>query len=219
MTLTLYGIPVSSYVAKVRLALRLKGLDFTEVPPPGGYGSPAYRAIVSAGSVPAIVHDGFVLHESEAILEYLEEAFPTPALHPADRQTRAWHRAIALYHDTKLEPTVRAMFPFIAKQPDDAQREALRVAYADKIEQLAELVSPAPFLGGKTIALGECGFPTTIMMGNCLLGAMGSEIPKNAKIAGWMAAFDAHPVAAENTAICRAALDSWVAEKLASRSA
>jgi glutathione S-transferase len=217
--ITLYGIPVSSYVAKVRLALRLKGLAFTEVAPPGGYGSSTYRAIVPAGSVPAIVHDGFALHESEAILEYLEEAFPEPALHPRDAKTRAWHRAIALYHDTKLEPAVRAMFPFIARAPDAGERESLRSAYADRIERLAELVDPKPFLGGSSIALSECGFPTTIMMGDRLLEAMGAEVPANPKIGAWMAAFDGHPVAAANTAICRDALEAWIAEKLALRGA
>lgn len=215
MSLTLYGIPVSSYVAKVRLALLLKGVAFTEVPPPGGYGSPAYRAIVPAGSVPAIVHDGFALHESEAIMEYLDEVYPQPRLHPSDAKARAWHRAIALYHDTKLEPAVRAMFPHVAKAPDETTLRSLHTNYSDKLEKLAELVEPSPFLGGSTIALGECGYPTSIMMGNRLLDVLGAPVTMPQKIADWMTAFDRHAVAAPNTALCRDALNLWINEKRA----
>lgn len=214
MALTLYGIAVSSYVAKVRLALRLKGIAFTEVPPPGGYGSAEYRAIVTAGSVPAIVHDGFALHESEAILEYLEDVFPAPALRPADARTRAWHRAIALFHDTRLEPAVRATFPLVAPAPDAARLAEAAKAWQERLDKLAELVAPAPFLGGAGIALGECGYPTTLMMGARIFEALGVSVAEPAIISHWRAAFDAHPVAAENTAYCRAALDSWIAGKL-----
>lgn len=217
MTLTLYGIAVSSYVAKVRLALRLKGIPFVEAPPPGGYGSAQYRAIVAAGSVPAIVHDGFALHESEAILEYLEDVWPEPALRPVDVKARAWHRAIALYHDTKLEPAVRAMFPCVAVAPAPDKLAELKRTYEERLERLAELVDPAPFLGGDSIALGECGYPTTLMMGADILAALGAPPAEPAKIARWRAAFGGHRIAAENTAYCKAALDAWIAEKLALR--
>ena len=217
MALFLYGIAVSSYVAKVRLALRLKGIAFTEMPPPGGYGSPQYRAIVAAGSVPAIVHEGFALHESEAILEYIEDIWPEPALRPAEAKARAWHRAIALFHDTKLEPAVRAMFPFVANPPAPGRLAELKATYEERLTRLAELVEPAPFLGGAAISLGECGYPTTLMMGAELLAALGAPAAEPEKIARWRAAFARHAVAADNTAFCKAALDVWITEKLALR--
>ena len=70
---TLFATPVSVYSCKVRVGLALKGLDWAEVPPPGGYGSAEYRAIVPQGTVPALAHGRFVLAESDAILEYLDE--------------------------------------------------------------------------------------------------------------------------------------------------
>ena len=48
--LTMYAIPPSLYCAKLRILLRFKGLEWTEIPPPGGYGSAEYRALVPAGS-------------------------------------------------------------------------------------------------------------------------------------------------------------------------
>lgn len=217
MALILYGIAVSSYVAKVRLALRLKGVSFTEIAPPGGYGSAEYRAIVTAGSVPAIVHDGFACHESEAILEYVEDVFPTPALRPADARARAWGRAIALYHDTKLEPAVRATFPLVGRANAGAEIETAAATYEERLARLAELVDPRPFLGGATISLGECGYPTTLMMGAATFAALGRPVAEPEVIRRWRAAFDAHPVAAENTAYCRAALDAWIAGKLGAK--
>ena len=49
MQIILYGIGVSAFVAKVRIVLDLKGLAHEETPPPGGYGSEDYRALVPAG--------------------------------------------------------------------------------------------------------------------------------------------------------------------------
>ena len=82
--LTLYATPESLYCAKLRIALRRKGLAWREVAPEGGCGSAGYRALVPAGTLPAIDDDGFVLAESEAIAEYLEETRPEPAMLPRD---------------------------------------------------------------------------------------------------------------------------------------
>ena len=70
--LTIYSVPVAVYSAKLHILLRHKGIPFEQLPPPGGYGSDAYRAIVPSGNIPAMIHDGFMLSDSEAIAEYLE---------------------------------------------------------------------------------------------------------------------------------------------------
>ena len=41
------------------------------------------------GRVPAIQHGNFTLYETQAILRYLDDVFPEPALQPADAQPRA----------------------------------------------------------------------------------------------------------------------------------
>jgi glutathione S-transferase len=67
MTIVLYTNPVSNFCAKVEIALRLKGLAYEALPPPGGYGSAAFKAIVPAGTIPALVNGDLVLSESETI--------------------------------------------------------------------------------------------------------------------------------------------------------
>ena len=76
----LYGIPVSTYSAKVRIALAVKGIDYEMVPPPGGYSTPTYRKIVPLGTIPALEDGKFRLSESDVLIEYLEETHPEPSL-------------------------------------------------------------------------------------------------------------------------------------------
>lgn len=107
----LYGAALSSYTAKVRVALHWRGIPYTEQEPPGGYRSDAWSQRVPMGTIPAIEHDGFFLAESEAIIEYLEEAFTGQPLLTGSAQDRARMRALARLHDLHVEPRVRALFP------------------------------------------------------------------------------------------------------------
>lgn len=99
MKLYTYWRSTSSY--RVRIALALKGIEVEHVPVHlvrngGEQNSPSYRKINHQGRVPALVlNDGRVLTQSPAILEYLEEAFPSPSLLPTDPVDRANVRSIA----------------------------------------------------------------------------------------------------------------------------
>ena len=74
MALIFYAHPLSTYCAKVRIVLKLKSIDFKEhIPPGGSYNSNASHELVAAGSVPAIQDKSFVIHDSDAIVEYLED--------------------------------------------------------------------------------------------------------------------------------------------------
>ena len=95
----LYTYFRSSASYRVRIALHLKGLAFDTVPvhllrDGGEQHGEAYRAINPAQLVPALVDEGLSLGQSVAIMEYLEEAYPSPALLPTDRATRAQVRAV-----------------------------------------------------------------------------------------------------------------------------
>lgn len=98
--LTLYTYFRSSAAYRVRIALNLKGLAYTPVPvhllkDGGEQNQPAYRAKSPLGTVPTLECDDGVLTQSLAILEYLDETHPAPALLPADPGGRARVRAIA----------------------------------------------------------------------------------------------------------------------------
>ncbi len=108
MKLYTYWRSTSSY--RVRIALTLKGLKaeqaFVHLVRDGGEQHAAeYRSLNPQGRVPSLVLDnGSVLTQSPAILEYLEETFPTPALLPADLIKRAKVRAVAAIIGCDIHP-------------------------------------------------------------------------------------------------------------------
>lgn len=101
MALTLYTYWRSSAAYRVRIALNLKSLPYAQVPKhllrDGGEQRKAdYLAINPQGLVPALVDDGFVVPQSLAICEYLEEIHPEPRLLPGSARDRAIVRGMAL---------------------------------------------------------------------------------------------------------------------------
>lgn len=96
----LYNYHRSSAAYRVRIALGLKGLAWRELPVnlvEAEQSALDYLAVNPQGLVPAIrLEDGTVLTQSLAILEWLEESHPRPALLPAGAVARARVRA-AMY--------------------------------------------------------------------------------------------------------------------------
>ncbi|MEO9865878.1 MAG: glutathione S-transferase N-terminal domain-containing protein [Yoonia sp.] len=159
--LTIYAVPVSVYNAKLRILLRHKGVEFTELPPPGGYGSAEYKALIPSGNLPAMIHDDLVLADSEAIAEYIEDAFPDVPMLPANMQLRAKAREKSRMHDTRLEPAVRAIYPQVAYATRDVDAvNAGGVAISKHLASLALLLSTDP-LDRDTLWMCDCGFAVT----------------------------------------------------------
>lgn len=108
MDLYTYYRSTSSY--RVRIALALKGLDYTAVPvnlirDGGEHRQPAYRTLNPQGRVPALRTDeGALVIQSPAIIEFLEERYPEPALLPHDLAERARHRAVAALIGCDIHP-------------------------------------------------------------------------------------------------------------------
>jgi maleylacetoacetate isomerase/maleylpyruvate isomerase len=96
--LKLYSYWRSMAAYRVRLALALKGVPAEEVPLDilaGDQFDPAFLAINPEAAVPALVEDGRpAITQSMAILEYLEERWPSPALLPPDPEGRARVRSL-----------------------------------------------------------------------------------------------------------------------------
>ena len=96
--LTLYGYPLSSAAYRVRIALALKGVKVSTVNKQlrrGEHRQKDYLKINPQGFVPVLLlPDGTVLTQSLAIIEWLEESHPRPALLPADPGARARVRSL-----------------------------------------------------------------------------------------------------------------------------
>jgi maleylacetoacetate isomerase len=105
--LQLYTFFRSSAAYRVRIALNIKGLHFKTISKALGKGEqqqPEYLAINPQGLVPALVVEDSVLTQSLAIIEYLDEEFPTPPLLPSESTARAHVRAMALAIACDIHP-------------------------------------------------------------------------------------------------------------------
>lgn len=217
-SLILHGMPVSGYTAKVRVALCVKRLAFEERQPPGGYRSAAWRTRVPTGTIPALEVDGVLIAESEAIIEYLEEVYPSPSLLPGTPLQRAHARFLARFHDLHLEPRVRALFPLVKDGSRTREQvQQARSAVQDRIDLLARLASPSPFLAGDGCSVADCGMVVSCELACRLLGpeVLGAPLDLPPSVAHWLGHMGAQPAVTAALTPWRAATDAWIAQSLA----
>jgi maleylacetoacetate isomerase len=99
MSIRVYGFWRSIASFRVRVALRLKGMAFEEIPIDilsGEQFEPEYAAVNAERVVPTFIHDGHSIFQSLAIIEYLDDIQPKPRLMPDDAKERAYARSLAL---------------------------------------------------------------------------------------------------------------------------
>lgn len=112
MPVTLYTYFRSSCSARLRIALSLKEIPYTPIFVnllKDEQSTPAHREINPSGLVPALIIENegaapVTITQSLAALEYLDEAFPGPALLPADAKSRAQARTLASIIACDVQP-------------------------------------------------------------------------------------------------------------------
>src|ERR1700722_6214623 len=117
VALTLYHNDMSVCAQKVRLCLAEKDLAYEDKHlnlRGGDQKRPEYLALNPNGYVPTLVHDDFVVCESTVICEYIDEAFPDPALKPADARARARMRGFTKFIDAAIFPATATVSQSIA---------------------------------------------------------------------------------------------------------
>jgi glutathione S-transferase len=154
MTLTFYCGSGSPYAWKVWLALEHKRIpyDFKLLSfDRGDLRTPEFRAINPRGQVPAIVDNGFVLWESMAIVEYLEERYPQQPLLPRDVTARATVRRLMLEADNHLYAAQSDLMNATLYRAADAAEDPARIA-AGQSALLEELLRWDALLSGEYLA-------------------------------------------------------------------
>ncbi|MGU7771502.1 maleylacetoacetate isomerase [Burkholderia sp. MR1-5-21] len=131
----LYSYFRSSAAYRVRIALNLKQLPFDYVPvhllrEGGQQLKDDYRALNPDSLVPTLIDGDATLQQSLAIIEYLEETHPEPALLPKQPVDRAYVRAIALQIACEIHPLnnlrVLKYLKHMLQVPEDAKNDWYR---------------------------------------------------------------------------------------------
>jgi len=209
--LTVYTLPISLYCAKLRILLRRKDLDWHEVPPPGGYGSDEYKAIVPSGNLPAIVDGDLLIADSEAIAEYLNEKHPDPPMLPIEAAPRARARERSRFHDTRLEPELRKLFPHIApQQRDPALTETQSRKISERLDQFATMLGDYGSKLDDMLTLGDCGFPITFTWIEALGPVLGLAVEWPETVVNYRNSLSAHAAVATELAEYRPKLAEWL---------
>jgi glutathione S-transferase len=209
--LTVYTLPISLYCAKLRILLRRKDLDWQEVSPPGGYGSDEYKAIVPSGNLPAIFDGDLLIADSEAIAEYLNEKHPDPPMLPMEAAQRAKARERSRFHDTRLEPELRKLFPHIAPQrrnPALAETQSRKIS--ERLGQFAAMLGDGAVKLDDMLTLGDCGFPITFTWIETLGPVLGLAVEWPEKVVTYRNSLSTHPAVATELAGYRPKLAEWL---------
>ncbi|MBL0920361.1 MAG: glutathione S-transferase [Hydrogenophaga sp.] len=153
--LKLCGFAASNYYNKVKLALLEKGVPFEEEL---AWIGETDKACSPLGKVPYLKTDQGGLSESTVILEYLEDAYPHPALLPADPFAGAKVRELVRYMELHLELVARNLYPeaFFGGKVSDSAKEKIGPQLEKNIAAFAKLTTFSPFLAGDAFTLADC---------------------------------------------------------------
>lgn len=160
---TIYGFAQSSYCWTVRAAAAIKGVDvdFVNITP-GAHKQAEYLARHPWGKVPALEHGEVRLWESEAICQYIDEAFGGRQLMPTDPYQRAlvtqWVSSVNdyLYKPAVLQYIFAYIFPGTEDgSPDAARIEAAQPALKHWMGILDENLVDGNFLVGGQLTVAD----------------------------------------------------------------
>lgn len=157
--LVLHGLPISNYYNKVKLALLEKGVPFEEAYAATHSTDEAILGASPLGKVPFITTPQGAICESQPILEWIEDTWPTPPLLPADTFAAAKVRELTTFLDWHVEIVARQLYgPAFFGAPPLSEANAARVRrqLVDNIAGFRRLAKFSPYVAGDSFTQADC---------------------------------------------------------------
>jgi glutathione S-transferase len=192
----LHGMTLSNYYNKVKLVLLEKGVPFTEVEQRTRSKDEAVLAASPLGKIPYVaLADGRTLCESQVIADYLEAAYPRPALMPADPVAAAKVRELCAFMELYLEHVARELYAeaFFGGKVADEVKASVRERLVRHVAAFKRLAKFAPYVAGSEFTLADAagyatlpalGQATKVVLGEDLLAAAGIDWKAYVKLLG-----------------------------------
>ena len=158
MILQLCGLSASNYYNKIKLQLLEKTVPFDEVLAWTGETDAVLAGASPLGKVPFLQTAQGPLCESIACAEYIEAAYPQPALLPSEAYAAAKVRELILFLELHLELVAREVYPqaFFGATLSDASKERTRKRLVKGIVGFSKLVKFSPYVAGAEFTLADC---------------------------------------------------------------
>jgi len=162
--IVVYAIPGSPFVRSVEMVLHEKGVPYRVEPiAPGAQRSDDHLQRHPFARVPVIEHDGYRLYESQAILRYVDAAFPEPGLQPSEPYAIGRMNQIIGINDWYFFPKVAAVIVFnrivapvlLGSVPDETAIAAAMPMARTCISELNHLLGVQTFLVGDRLSLAD----------------------------------------------------------------
>lgn len=197
----LYGPTYSTFVRTIRMVLAEKNVEYDLVDVDmmkGEHRSPAHLQRHPFGKIPAFEHNGFSIYESNAIVHYIDDAFPGRRIAPYGMHRRARDQQIVdiigSYAYSRI--IIRLVLPyFFADKEKGPDMAAIAAAVPDIEHVLGEIqnlmIDPDPFLMGREVGFSDL-YLAPIIHYLMMFPEGGRILPKLPRLSGWWLAMQHH---------------------------
>jgi glutathione S-transferase len=191
---TLYGPAYSTYVRTVRMTLVEKNVDYDLVDVDmisGEHRGTEHLRRHPFGRLPVFEHNGFQLYESNAIVHYIDDAFPGKRIAPAGLHRRARDQQIVdvinAYGYNRV--VTRLVLPYFFADKEKGPDMAAITAAVPDIEHVLGaiqdlMIQSDPYLVGREIGFSDL-FLAPIIHYLMMFPEGGRILPKLPRLAGW----------------------------------
>lgn len=175
----IYGLAISNYYNKVVLALKHKGIPFSEV-----LAAPSqddeFLKYSPMGKIPYLEIDGTIITESSAITEYLEQAYPDgPDLFPRDILEAARCREVIAYIDMYFDAQARRVLgsAFFGAAVNETRLDDVEINLNKAAIALGKIIKFRPYINSDKITVADFSAITTLRLTSAVMTVLKRDDP------------------------------------------